>query len=860
MTIVTKNSLTISNINDGTITHIAYANSADGTDGFYISGGRNLLNNTDKDISVTSHTTDGYPAWVNIDTGFSFEHGKTYTFSAEAKNSTDKIAEASIRVFENSTNTQVGIYAFPADGKRHSITFTIPNDSHNYHLLLYAGHAGIASGVDVTTTYHHQKLEEGDVSTPWSPAPSEAHPSYIGQYTDFNTTASTDPTKYRWSLIKGSDSYIHTAYSWSADGKDGFTTVYPNLNLLVNTSAKTKDGFFKNFDKVENDYGEVTIKGTNTWVNKNLWDGFSIQPRDYKPNDKYTMSMDVMFTSWNLPAGTTLTEFWIGQRYSSGGGISSYKQICAIDLPRDPSNMLNQWIRITKTSTIPPYENPAVNTEALFMTKFTGASEGSFTVRVRKPKQEKGSTATPWMPSASEVTTSDYPSYIGTYSDDNVESSSDYSKYQWAIFKGQNSNAYIAYSWSSDGSNRFTTVYPNLNLSDNTNLNYDNLPTGISNGGGTDKSEKIAITDLSGFSWGRKYTPSTRVAQTGMRVVTDVSKLKIGDTITNSFWVKNIGNRPIRFIPQLGFRYGTETEPNEGVATGWKYVGGSDTEVKNDGNWTKLTFTTTIPQPTIASDRTGDVLKSVVHYAYSSGAMMPLAVTDTFIISPLKLELGLTATPWMPSESEAQDQWQDAIPMYVGVGDKDSQNPTDYRWQLNPRYVQASSDSGLSNKAGVDDLASVADTANDALVQAQNAVSNEDYTSWLEHDYQTTINNLQDVSAQNQEDINNVDDRTTIVEGFYGEMKVKWNFIDESFTFSEEGMFISNAQSKMAIQVTSDKIVFWDNDVDVAFITGEVLNIQKGVFLESATIGNHLITKFSDDSPVTIIRYVGGIT
>lgn len=136
-------------------------------------GGRNLLTNTDKDISVTSHTTDGWPAWANIDTGFSFEHGKTYTFSAEAKNSTNKIAEASIRVFEGSTNTQVGIYAFPADGKRHSVTFTIPNDSHDYHLLLYAGHAGIAPGVDVTTTYHHPKLEFGNVATDWSPAPED---------------------------------------------------------------------------------------------------------------------------------------------------------------------------------------------------------------------------------------------------------------------------------------------------------------------------------------------------------------------------------------------------------------------------------------------------------------------------------------------------------------------------------------------------------------------------------------------------------------------------------------------------------------------------------------------------------------
>ncbi|TVV33790.1 hypothetical protein FO436_03910 [Weissella cibaria] len=136
-------------------------------------GGRNLLTNTAKDISVTSHTTDMWPGWANIDTGFSFENGKTYTFSAEAKNSTDKIVEASIRVFEQSTNTQVGIYAFPADGKRHSITFAIPNDSHNYKLLFYAGHAGIAPGVDVTTTYHHPKLEAGNIATDWSPAPED---------------------------------------------------------------------------------------------------------------------------------------------------------------------------------------------------------------------------------------------------------------------------------------------------------------------------------------------------------------------------------------------------------------------------------------------------------------------------------------------------------------------------------------------------------------------------------------------------------------------------------------------------------------------------------------------------------------
>ena len=183
----------------------------------------------------------------------------------------------------------------------------------------------------------------------------------------------------------------------------------PNLNLLVNSSAKTKDGFFKNFDKVENGYGELTMKGTNEWVNIDLEEGFSIKPRDYKPGDKYTMSMDVMFTSWNIPAGTTISAFWMGQRYTG----PSWKKICTIDLPTDPSKMLNKWIRITQTSTIPPYEDPSVGTQAIITAGFFGQQEGSFTFRVRKPKQEFGSIATPWLPSATELTTADISEYFG---------------------------------------------------------------------------------------------------------------------------------------------------------------------------------------------------------------------------------------------------------------------------------------------------------------------------------------------------------------------------------------------------------------------------------------------------------------
>ncbi|MDM7535773.1 hypothetical protein QUE06_12665, partial [Lactococcus lactis] len=113
-----------------------------------------------------------------------------------------------------------------------------------------------------------------------------------------------------------------------------------------------------------------------------------------------------------------------------------WKRICYIDLPKDPSKMLNQWIRITYTSTIPPHEDPSVYTESIFMTKFSGSGEASFTLRIRKPKQEPGSTATPHMPSSSEVTTADWPSYIGQYTDFTQADSTNPSDYTWSLIRG----------------------------------------------------------------------------------------------------------------------------------------------------------------------------------------------------------------------------------------------------------------------------------------------------------------------------------------------------------------------------------------------------------------------------------------
>ena len=87
---------------------------------------------------------------------------------------------------------------------------------------------------------------------------------------------------------------------------------------------------------------------------------------------------------------------------------------------------------ITQTSTIPPHPVPSVNTQTGFQTKFTGPSEGSFTSRVRKPKQEFGSIVTPHLPSIIEVNDSDYPQYIGF---SNVTNPTTFKDYEWTLLE-----------------------------------------------------------------------------------------------------------------------------------------------------------------------------------------------------------------------------------------------------------------------------------------------------------------------------------------------------------------------------------------------------------------------------------------
>lgn len=196
------------------------------------------------------------------------------------------------------------------------------------------------------------------------------------------------------------DGAHHVAYAYSADGRDRFTTVWPNLNLLdgtrdfsgpwVNASAWSDDGTYKG----------LTVK-------KRHGSGSGIHKTFTAPADgTYT------FSSYLKSSGSgKIVRRWANTNGLDGKGT--------IDLDSN-----NDWTRDTFTVPLKAGDKMSIRYE------INSGSTGD--IWNAGHKWEHGSIATPRMPSFSEVTPSDYPSYIGTYTDnDSSKQSTDPARYTW---------------------------------------------------------------------------------------------------------------------------------------------------------------------------------------------------------------------------------------------------------------------------------------------------------------------------------------------------------------------------------------------------------------------------------------------
>ena len=202
-------------------------------------------------------------------------------------------------------------------------------------------------------------------------------------------------------------------------------TVYPNLNLLDGTD-------FKNFTPKTEKY--LTIVKKDGGVNNKPY--ISASYNNPEPNS-FADILSFKLEKERLEPSTTYTfSFYVRgrgtvQTYIFPSLIDTSSKSFADGKPIQPKvdggytwTLTNEWVRHTYTFTS---KSSITEDQHVLFRLPTGSS-----VDICLPKLEKGSTATPWMPSFSEVKAENYPSYIGTYTDNKSnEQSIDPEKYTW---------------------------------------------------------------------------------------------------------------------------------------------------------------------------------------------------------------------------------------------------------------------------------------------------------------------------------------------------------------------------------------------------------------------------------------------
>ena len=198
------------------------------------------------------------------------------------------------------------------------------------------------------------------------------------------------------------DGANHVAFAYSADGKDRFMTDYPNLNLLDGT----KD--------LSGDWTSLI-----PWENDGTYEGLTVK--------KTTKQWNGIYKTFTVPKDGTYTFSAYVKSSGSSADIIRFTLINGSDAPSVRKSLSNNfgWTRDSVTLKLKANEKVSARYE------INGLGSDSI-LWTAGHKWEEGSTATPYMPSFSEATAEDYPSYIGTYTDSNSnEQSTDPLKYTW---------------------------------------------------------------------------------------------------------------------------------------------------------------------------------------------------------------------------------------------------------------------------------------------------------------------------------------------------------------------------------------------------------------------------------------------
>ena len=237
----------------------------------------------------------------------------------------------------------------------------------------------------------------------------------------------------------GKTPYFHTAYSWSKDGTDRFTTIYPQDNKLENTQnpsvtkpVQLKGSRTSNTETITMNNGitrqekQVDKTGEFYYRFMNTADN-NLSAVDLTPGKTYHFGLDLRaelaegdYITWRAQYKTA-TSSWInmdnwGASFSKIEGVTS------------------EFQRFERELTIPEDATTLYFSYQVYSPNSTSPSVGTV-VEFKNAKFALDS-ASPYTPSPEEDLANAYPTYLGTYSSFEEEDSLSPYDYTWSLIKG----------------------------------------------------------------------------------------------------------------------------------------------------------------------------------------------------------------------------------------------------------------------------------------------------------------------------------------------------------------------------------------------------------------------------------------
>ncbi|PFG86015.1 hypothetical protein [Lactococcus lactis] len=228
--------------------------------------------------------------------------------------------------------------------------------------------------------------------------PHSVTASQVGSYSKAETDTKFSSVQ---SKIDNLDSNVYTAYANSIDGSQDFTPGYPNLNLLDGT---------KDFSG--------TWNNSTLWTDDGTYNGLKVRKR--------TAAQRGTYKTWTVPNDGIYTFSCYVKSSGPNAKVHGAFQVNGIrEVDRTFGDDFD-WKRDSLTRTLKAGDS------IVYSYEMAGSAVDS-TIWVAGYKIEPGLTATPYMPSSSEVTTADYPQYkyVGRMAGLNVSDKNDPKNYMW---------------------------------------------------------------------------------------------------------------------------------------------------------------------------------------------------------------------------------------------------------------------------------------------------------------------------------------------------------------------------------------------------------------------------------------------